>query len=168
VAVINATDLSPIMEHIQVKEIRELVAPENKTSIQPVEISLKVADLPTITPIEANTRNGTSTSTVKSVCFCLCRDLFNSTGLADTENIWPYPSSVVGLDYICISSLTDDYYSLRSSQYPCMYLLLLTLGMANLYVMYVCNVNLVFNHQHFMRSTMKAYSVTASYFYGVK
>ena len=40
--------------------------------------------------------------------------------------------------------------------------------MANLYVMYICSVNLVFNHQHFMHSTMEAYSVTASNFYGVK
>jgi len=47
------------MEHIQVKEIRELVAPDNKTSIRPVEISLKVAELPTTTPIKVNTRNGT-------------------------------------------------------------------------------------------------------------
>jgi protein O-GlcNAc transferase len=57
VAVINATDLSPIMEHTQVKEIRELVAPDSKISTQPVEISLKVAELPTTTPIEVNTAN---------------------------------------------------------------------------------------------------------------
>jgi protein O-GlcNAc transferase len=49
------------MEHTQVKEIRELVAPDNKISTRPVEISLKVAELPTTTPIEVNTRNGTST-----------------------------------------------------------------------------------------------------------
>ena len=119
-AVINATDLSPIMEHTQVKEIRELVAPDNKISTRPVEISLKVAELPTTTPIEVNTRNGTSTSTVKSVCFCLCKYLFNCPELADTENVWPYSSGVVGLDYICICSyiLTDDCYNSRSSQCP--------------------------------------------------
>ena len=71
-AVINATDLSPVMEHIQLKEIRELVAPDNKTSTRLVEISQKVAEVPTTTPIEVNTRNGTSNSTVKTVCFCLC------------------------------------------------------------------------------------------------
>ena len=102
------------------------------------------------------------------MCFCLCKDLFNCSGLAATENVWPYSSSVVGLDYICISSLTDDYYRWRSSQFPCTYLFLLNLGMANLYVMYICSVNYIFNHQHFMHSTMEAYSVSAPGFYGVK
>ena len=51
-AVINATDLSPIMKFIKVKEIREFVAPDNKISIRPVEISLEVVELPTTTPIE--------------------------------------------------------------------------------------------------------------------
>ena len=50
-AVINATDLSSIMEHTQVKEIRELVARDNMISSRPVEISLKGAELPTTTPI---------------------------------------------------------------------------------------------------------------------
>jgi protein O-GlcNAc transferase len=67
VAVINATDLSPIMEHTQVKEIRELVAPDNKISTRPVEISLKVAELPTTTPIEVKTGDGENSSTVKSL-----------------------------------------------------------------------------------------------------
>jgi len=49
-----------------------------------------------------------------------------------------------------------------------MYLLLLILGMANLYALYICSVNLVFNHQYFMHSTMDACSVTAPGFYGVK
>lgn len=59
VAVINATDLSPMIENTDVKEIREVVVPvtDTKTS-RPVEISLKVAQLPTTTPIE-----------VYSVCF---------------------------------------------------------------------------------------------------
>lgn len=53
VAVINATDLSPIIEHTDVKEIKEVVGSgtDNKSS-RPVEISLKVAELPTTTPIE--------------------------------------------------------------------------------------------------------------------
>ena len=70
VAVINATDLSPIMEHTQVKEIREIVAPDNKISTRPVEISLKVAELPTTTPIEVNTRNDMQCSD-GSVIYCL-------------------------------------------------------------------------------------------------
>jgi len=49
VAVINATDLSPIIENTEVKEIREVVGPEHGT---PREISFKVAELPTTTPIE--------------------------------------------------------------------------------------------------------------------
>jgi hypothetical protein len=54
------------MEHTQVKEIRELVAPDNRISTRPVEISLKVAELPTTTPIEVKGGNGKSASTVKS------------------------------------------------------------------------------------------------------
>jgi protein O-GlcNAc transferase len=70
--VINATDLSPIMEHTQVKEIRELVAPDNKISTRPVEISLKIAELPTTTPIEVKSGNGKSTSTVKMPLRFIC------------------------------------------------------------------------------------------------
>uniref|UniRef100_A0A0A9Z4Y3 UDP-N-acetylglucosamine--peptide N-acetylglucosaminyltransferase 110 kDa subunit n=2 Tax=Lygus hesperus TaxID=30085 RepID=A0A0A9Z4Y3_LYGHE len=53
VAVINATDLSPMIENTDVKEIREVVVPvsDTKTS-RPLEISMKVAQLPTTTPIE--------------------------------------------------------------------------------------------------------------------
>lgn len=40
------------MENTDVKEIRELVAPDNE---QKLEISLKVAELPTTTPIEVST-----------------------------------------------------------------------------------------------------------------
>lgn len=47
------------------KEIRELVAPDNKISTRPVEISLKVAELPTTTPIEVKAWNGKSANTVK-------------------------------------------------------------------------------------------------------
>lgn len=55
VAVINATDLSPIIENTQIKEIREVLAPatDPKTS-RPVEISIKVAELSTTSPIEVN------------------------------------------------------------------------------------------------------------------
>jgi hypothetical protein len=128
VAVINATDLSPIMEHTQVKEIRELVAPDNKISTRPVEISLKVAELPTTTPIEVNTRNGKLITTLKSVCFHFCvRFHLTAQGvhihsllwkLTDIENLWPGSFSVVGLDYICISfhtHLTNDYHRSWSS-----------------------------------------------------
>ncbi|XP_060534592.1 UDP-N-acetylglucosamine--peptide N-acetylglucosaminyltransferase 110 kDa subunit isoform X2 [Cylas formicarius] len=47
VAIINATDLSPLVENTDVKEIKEVVK-----AAKPVEISLKVAELPTTTPIE--------------------------------------------------------------------------------------------------------------------
>lgn len=55
VAVINATDLSPIIENTQIKEIREVLAPatDPKTS-RPVEISMKVAELSTTSNIEVS------------------------------------------------------------------------------------------------------------------
>lgn len=51
---INATDLSPILESTQVKEIREVISTDVTDTKQsrPVEISIKVAELPTTTPIE--------------------------------------------------------------------------------------------------------------------
>ncbi|XP_065221454.1 UDP-N-acetylglucosamine--peptide N-acetylglucosaminyltransferase 110 kDa subunit isoform X1 [Planococcus citri] len=60
VAVINATDLSPILESTQVKEIREVVSPEitDSKSSRPLEISIKVAELPTTTPIETMIASG--------------------------------------------------------------------------------------------------------------
>jgi protein O-GlcNAc transferase len=56
VAVINATDLSPILENTQVKEIREIISSDLTDTKQsrPVEISIKVAELPTTTPIEVS------------------------------------------------------------------------------------------------------------------
>ncbi|KAB0795869.1 hypothetical protein PPYR_09930 [Photinus pyralis] len=53
VAVINATDLSPLVENTEVKEIKEVVQ-----TTKPVEISLKVAELPTTTPIETMIASG--------------------------------------------------------------------------------------------------------------
>ncbi|XP_072390570.1 UDP-N-acetylglucosamine--peptide N-acetylglucosaminyltransferase 110 kDa subunit isoform X2 [Diabrotica undecimpunctata] len=47
VAIINATDLSPLVENTDIKEIKEIIK-----AAKPVEISLKVAELPTTTPIE--------------------------------------------------------------------------------------------------------------------
>ncbi|XP_071446569.1 UDP-N-acetylglucosamine--peptide N-acetylglucosaminyltransferase 110 kDa subunit isoform X2 [Hetaerina americana] len=101
VAVINATDLSPIMEHTDVKEIREMVAapatvsttaaavsaavasssltvrdsvdaPHIPVSRQqapasPIEISLKVAELPTTTPIETMIASGQTQTSVNGV-----------------------------------------------------------------------------------------------------
>nr|XP_018902920.1 PREDICTED: UDP-N-acetylglucosamine--peptide N-acetylglucosaminyltransferase 110 kDa subunit isoform X1 [Bemisia tabaci] len=60
VAVINATDLSPMIEHTQVKEIREVVIPSDPETKQnrPVEVSLRVAELPTTTPIETMIASG--------------------------------------------------------------------------------------------------------------
>ncbi|KAL1130937.1 hypothetical protein AAG570_012178, partial [Ranatra chinensis] len=69
VAVVNATDLSPMIERTEVKEIREVVAPggpDTKTS-RPVEISLKVAQLPTTTPIETMIASGQIQTSVNGV-----------------------------------------------------------------------------------------------------
>ena len=53
VAVINATDISPLIQNTGIKEVVEIV----KTS-QPMEISLKVAELPTKNPIETMIASG--------------------------------------------------------------------------------------------------------------
>lgn len=47
IAIINATDLSPLVENTDIKEVKEIVK-----AAKPVEISMKVAELPTTTPIE--------------------------------------------------------------------------------------------------------------------
>ncbi|XP_054276877.1 UDP-N-acetylglucosamine--peptide N-acetylglucosaminyltransferase 110 kDa subunit-like isoform X1 [Macrosteles quadrilineatus] len=67
VAVINATDLSPIMESTQVKEVK-VVAPQvdNKNS-RPVEISLKVAELSNASPIETMIASGQIQTSVNGV-----------------------------------------------------------------------------------------------------
>lgn len=53
VAIINATDLSPLVENTDIKEIKEVIQ-----AAKPVEISLKVAELPTTTPIETMIASG--------------------------------------------------------------------------------------------------------------
>lgn len=63
VAVINATDLSPLVENTEVKEIRELIISPN----QPVEVSLKVAELPTTTAIETMIASGQIQTSVNGV-----------------------------------------------------------------------------------------------------
>ncbi|CAL7933572.1 unnamed protein product [Xylocopa violacea] len=65
VAVINATDLSPMIENTCVKEIREVVVSDAKN--KPVEISLKVAELPTTTPIETMIASGQCQMSVNGV-----------------------------------------------------------------------------------------------------
>lgn len=65
VAVINATDLSPMIENTMVKEIREIVVADSKN--KPVEISLKVAELPTTTPIETMIASGQCQMSVNGV-----------------------------------------------------------------------------------------------------
>lgn len=65
VAVINATDLSPMIENTLVKEIREVIMPDSKN--KPVEISLKVAELPTTTPIETMIASGQCQMSVNGV-----------------------------------------------------------------------------------------------------
>lgn len=54
VAVINATDLSPIIESTNIKEIKQVIVSEIADSklTRPVEVNLKVAELPTTTHIE--------------------------------------------------------------------------------------------------------------------
>lgn len=63
-AVINATDLSPIMETADVNEVREVVRPDQG---QAREISFKVAELPTTTPIEAMIASGQVQTSVNGV-----------------------------------------------------------------------------------------------------
>ncbi|XP_045769212.1 UDP-N-acetylglucosamine--peptide N-acetylglucosaminyltransferase 110 kDa subunit [Maniola jurtina] len=72
VAVINATDLSPLVEHTDIKEIKEIVR-----AARPVEISLKVAELPTTTPIETMIASGQVQTTVNGVIL--------QNGLATTQ-----------------------------------------------------------------------------------
>lgn len=56
VAVINAADLSPIIENTNIKEIKQVIVTENANSNlnRPVEVNLKVAELPTTTAIEVS------------------------------------------------------------------------------------------------------------------
>lgn len=55
VAVINAPDLTPVIKHAGVKEIREIVqVTAGMESSTPVSVSIKVAELPTTTPIEVS------------------------------------------------------------------------------------------------------------------
>lgn len=65
VAVINATDLSPMMENTLIKEIKEVIVADNKA--KPVEISMKVAELPTTTPIETMIASGQCQMSVNGV-----------------------------------------------------------------------------------------------------
>lgn len=54
VAVINAADLSPIIENTNVTEIKQVIMSEITDSklTRPVEVNFKIAELPTTTPIE--------------------------------------------------------------------------------------------------------------------
>lgn len=62
VAVINATDLSPLVESTDVKEIREVIIAQKS-----VEVSMKIAELPTTTPIEAMIASGQVQTSVNGV-----------------------------------------------------------------------------------------------------
>ncbi|KAJ6643242.1 UDP-N-acetylglucosamine--peptide N-acetylglucosaminyltransferase 110 kDa subunit [Pseudolycoriella hygida] len=62
VAVINATDLSPLVESTDVKEIREVINVH-----KPLEISMKVAELPTTTAIENMIASGQVQTSVNGV-----------------------------------------------------------------------------------------------------
>ncbi|XP_008215026.1 O-glycosyltransferase isoform X3 [Nasonia vitripennis] len=67
VAVINATDLSPMIENTLVKEIKEVIVPEGQSKSKAVEISMKVAELPTTTPIETMIASGQCQMSVNGV-----------------------------------------------------------------------------------------------------
>ncbi|KAL7299273.1 hypothetical protein TKK_0007857 [Trichogramma kaykai] len=67
VAVINATDLSPMIENTLIKEIKEVIVPEGANKIKPLEISMKVAELPTTTPIETMIASGQCQMSVNGV-----------------------------------------------------------------------------------------------------
>ncbi|XP_059484315.1 UDP-N-acetylglucosamine--peptide N-acetylglucosaminyltransferase 110 kDa subunit [Neocloeon triangulifer] len=70
VAVINATDLSPILESTQVKEIKEVVCSvSNDPNLngRPMEVSMKVAELPTTTHIETMIASGQVQTSVNGV-----------------------------------------------------------------------------------------------------
>lgn len=62
VAVINATDLSPLVESTDVKEIREVINAQ-----KPLEISMKIAELPTTTAIENMIASGQVQTSVNGV-----------------------------------------------------------------------------------------------------
>lgn len=65
VAVINATDLSPLVESTDVKEIREVVGVP--AEVNTVEISMKVAELPTTTQIDTMIASGQVQTSVNGV-----------------------------------------------------------------------------------------------------
>lgn len=72
VAVINATDLSPLVESTEVKEIREVIIAQKS-----VEVSMKVAELPTTTAIETMIASGHIQTSVNGVVL--------QNGLATTQ-----------------------------------------------------------------------------------
>lgn len=67
VAVINATDLSPMIENTLIKEIKEVIVPDGQSKSKGVEISMKVAELPTTTPIETMIASGQCQMSVNGV-----------------------------------------------------------------------------------------------------
>lgn len=64
VALINATDLSPVIELAEVKKITEVVIP---STTKPVEVSLTIAQLPTTTPIETMISTGQVQTSVNGI-----------------------------------------------------------------------------------------------------
>ncbi|CAL8078905.1 unnamed protein product [Orchesella dallaii] len=70
VAVINAPDLTPVLKHADVKEIREILqvtAGLDQAVSAPVSVSLKVAELATTTQIETMIRSGQVQTTVNGL-----------------------------------------------------------------------------------------------------
>jgi len=59
VALVNGTDLSPILERTEIKQVTETVTPTTTTGLtSPVQVSLTVAQLPTMDPIETMIGSG--------------------------------------------------------------------------------------------------------------
>ncbi|XP_060873449.1 UDP-N-acetylglucosamine--peptide N-acetylglucosaminyltransferase 110 kDa subunit isoform X2 [Metopolophium dirhodum] len=82
VAVINAADLSPIIENTNVTEIKQVIMSELTDSKQtrPVEVNFKFAELPTTTPIETMIASGQAQTSVNGVV------LQNGLAVVDSGN----------------------------------------------------------------------------------
>nr|CAH0103742.1 unnamed protein product [Daphnia galeata] len=68
VALINGTDLSPILERTEIKKVTEVVTPTTTTGLDaPVQVSLTVAQLTTMDPIETMIGSGQVQTSVNGV-----------------------------------------------------------------------------------------------------
>uniref|UniRef100_A0A646QCL5 protein O-GlcNAc transferase n=1 Tax=Hemiscolopendra marginata TaxID=943146 RepID=A0A646QCL5_9MYRI len=70
VSIVNATDLSPIIEKAEVKKICEMVIPTTSADgkpLQPVEVATTVIELPTTTPIQTMISTGQIQTSVNGI-----------------------------------------------------------------------------------------------------